>query len=95
MFLNVPNDKLRVVMVAEKAGPVQAGTVGDQGGYTGPKVLADYGFDDAPHLDLLGAQRAGIHAVLIDRRGKLAPEHRAVKDLRDLPRIAAGSDLTL
>lgn len=53
MFLNVPNDKLRVVMVAEKAGPVQAGTVADQDGYTGPKVLADYGFEDAPHLDLI------------------------------------------
>lgn len=53
MFLNVPNDKLRVVMVAEKAGPVQAGTVADQGGYTGPKVLADYGYEDAPHLDLI------------------------------------------
>lgn len=54
MFLNVPNDQLRVVMVAEKAGEaVQAGTVADQGTYTGPKVLADYGYDDAPHLDLI------------------------------------------
>lgn len=37
--------QLKVVMVAEKAGPVAS--------IQGPKVIADYGFDDCPELDLV------------------------------------------
>jgi putative intracellular protease/amidase len=37
--------KVKVVMVAEKAGPVAS--------TQGPKTVADYGFDDCPPLDLL------------------------------------------
>src|SRR5215813_11823344 len=36
---------VNVVMIAQTAGPVTSAQ--------GPKVLADYGFDDAPPLDLL------------------------------------------
>ncbi len=44
IFGNV-GPKLKVVMVAEKAGPVTS--------VQGPKVVADFGFDDCPPLDLL------------------------------------------
>jgi transcriptional regulator GlxA family with amidase domain len=37
--------KLKLVMVAQKAGPVAS--------VQGPKVVADYGFEDCPPLDLL------------------------------------------
>jgi putative intracellular protease/amidase len=37
--------KLKVVMVAQKAGPVTSAQ--------GPKAIADYGFDDCPPLDLV------------------------------------------
>ena len=37
--------KLKVVMVAAAAGPVAS--------VQGPKVVADYGFDDCPALDLV------------------------------------------
>ena len=51
MFASVGRERLVLIMVAERAGPVPAGTVAD--GAVGPRVLADYGFDDAPALDLL------------------------------------------
>src|SRR5262249_32747858 len=44
MFANLTG-KLKVVMVAEKAGPVQSAQ--------GAKVVADFGFDDCPQLDLI------------------------------------------
>lgn len=44
MFGNV-GPQLNVVMVAEKAGPVAS--------TQGTKLIADYGFEDCPHLDLL------------------------------------------
>lgn len=37
--------RLKIVMVAQQAGPVTSAQ--------GPKVLADYGFDDCPPLDLI------------------------------------------
>ncbi len=37
--------RMKVVMVADKAGPVASAQ--------GPKVIADYGFDDCPALDLV------------------------------------------
>lgn len=44
MFGNL-GDKVKIVMVAAKAGPVKSAQ--------GPQVVADYGFDDCPQLDLL------------------------------------------
>ena len=44
MFGNL-GTRLKIVMVAEKAGPVASAQ--------GPQVVADYGFDDCPDLDLL------------------------------------------
>ncbi len=44
IFGNLPG-KLKVVMVAERAGEVRSAQ--------GPKVVADYGFDDCPPLDLV------------------------------------------
>ncbi len=44
IFGNV-NGRLKVIMVAEKAGPVAS--------VQGPKAIADYGFDDCPPLDLV------------------------------------------
>ncbi len=49
MFMCVPGNLLRVVFIAEKAGPVEAGTQSQKG----PKVYADYGYDDAPKLDII------------------------------------------
>ncbi len=44
MFGNLAG-KVKVVMVAEQAGPVASAQ--------GPKVVADFGFDDCPPLDLV------------------------------------------
>ncbi len=44
MFGNLPG-KLKIVMVAQKAGPVAS--------TQGPKVQADYSFEDCPRLDLI------------------------------------------
>ena len=44
MFGNV-GVQLKVVMVAEKAGEVRS--------YQGPKGVADFGFEDCPHLNIL------------------------------------------
>jgi len=51
MFASVGRNLLLIHMIAERAGPVAAGTVAD--GPVGPRVVADFGFDDAPALDLL------------------------------------------
>lgn len=51
MFNSVGRDRLITHIVAQQAGPVAAGSVAD--GPTGPKVIAEFGFDDAPPLDLL------------------------------------------
>ena len=51
MFTAVGRDQLVAHIVAERAGPVRAGIVPD--GPVGPQVIAEYGFDDAPQLDLL------------------------------------------
>ncbi len=49
MFMSVPGNLLKVVFIAEKAGPVEAGTQSQKG----PKVYADFGYDDAPKLDII------------------------------------------
>src|SRR5690606_1697129 len=49
MFMCVPGNLLKVVWIAEKAGPVEAGTQTQKG----PKVFADYSFADAPKLDII------------------------------------------
>ena len=50
MFSMVPAELLSIHMIAEQAGPVPAAM-----GFSisGPKVVADYGFEDAPDLDIL------------------------------------------
>jgi transcriptional regulator GlxA family with amidase domain len=50
MFSLVPREQLSIFMIAEHAGPVPA-ALGME--ITGPKVIADYSFDDAPPLDIL------------------------------------------
>jgi transcriptional regulator GlxA family with amidase domain len=52
MFVNVGPGLLRVVMIAEEAGEVAASAGGAQG-VAGPRAVADYGFADAPPLDIL------------------------------------------
>ncbi len=51
MFTAVGRDRLTTHLIAEHAGPVPAGIVPD--GPVGPRVIAEFGFDDAPQLDLL------------------------------------------
>ena len=51
MFTALGREQLEVAMIAESKGPVSAGTVTD--GPIGLNVIADYGFDDAPPLDLI------------------------------------------
>ena len=54
MFMSVGASRLRVIMIAEKAGEVPSGSVGDKAGeWSGPKVVADYDFATAPRVDLL------------------------------------------
>lgn len=50
MFTALPGDMLEVVMVAEKAGTVKAGSMS---GAPMPTVIADYSFETAPALDLI------------------------------------------
>lgn len=50
MFSMIPADQLTMHTVAEKPGPVPS-AVGMAIG--GPKTVADYGFEDAPHFDIL------------------------------------------
>jgi transcriptional regulator GlxA family with amidase domain len=45
IFGNVGSSRLKVVMVAERGGPVVSAQ--------GPQAIADYGFDDCPPLDLI------------------------------------------
>lgn len=51
MFANVGAERLKIIMVAAQAGEVAAGSVAD--GIVGPRAVADFGFDDAPDLDIL------------------------------------------
>ena len=54
MFLSVGQERMKVVMVAEEAGAVPSGpTTTADGSYGGPKAHADYGFADAPPIDIL------------------------------------------
>ncbi len=53
MFANVGSARLKIVMVAEKAGPVHSGSTADPGTPKGPAAVAEYGFADAPHMDIL------------------------------------------
>lgn len=50
MFSLVPREQLTIFMVAEQAGPVPAAFSLE---ISGPKVIADYSFTDAPPLDIL------------------------------------------
>ena len=50
MFTALPPEDLEVVMIAQQAGPILAGSMS---GAKMPTVNADYSFDDAPALDLL------------------------------------------
>ena len=51
MFNSIGRDRLITHIVAQQAGPVAAGSVAD--GPVGPRVIAEFGFDDAPALDVL------------------------------------------
>jgi transcriptional regulator GlxA family with amidase domain len=54
MFLAVGPERMRVVMIAEQAGTVPSGPSKDASGqWIGPSVVAEYGYDSAPPLDLL------------------------------------------
>jgi transcriptional regulator GlxA family with amidase domain len=50
MFSLVPREHLEIHLVAEQEGPVPA-AMGME--ISGPKVVADYGFSEAPPLDIL------------------------------------------
>lgn len=50
MFSMIPKEQLTIFMLAEQAGPVPA-ALGME--ISGPKVIADYSFMDAPPLDIL------------------------------------------
>lgn len=51
MYSVLGKDEVEILTVAERAGPVGAAVGAD--GPLGPKVLADYGFDDVPTLDIV------------------------------------------
>ena len=46
---------------------------------------------DAPECDLEGARAAGVDALLVDRRGRLDPSYRALRDLRGVVEIASAA----
>lgn len=51
MFSALGTENLRIHTVAERAGAVGAAIVSE--GPIGPRVIADFAFDTAPHLDVL------------------------------------------
>ena len=51
MFTAVGRDRMVTHMIAQRPGPVASAIGAD--GPVGPRVMADFGFDDAPPLDLL------------------------------------------
>lgn len=51
MFSILGSEVVQIHMVAEQQGPVAAAIGAEVG--VGPKVVADYGFDNAPELDLI------------------------------------------
>lgn len=51
MFSVLGSSRLSIHTVAEQSGPIAA-AIGSEGA-TGPKVLADHGFDDAPVFDVI------------------------------------------
>jgi len=54
MFMSTGPQLMRVIMVAENAGPVAAGPPTKEAGiFSGPEVVAEYGFDNAPQFDIL------------------------------------------
>lgn len=53
MFMNVPASELKLIMVAEEAGPVHSTSGSSPGKFQGPAVVAEYGFEDAPHMDII------------------------------------------
>jgi len=54
----------------------------------GPEMAIHVG--DVPELDLDGARAAGIHGVLVNRRGKIDSALKPLDDLTPLPQIASG-----
>lgn len=50
MFTALPPEMLQVVMIAENHGPVRAGSMANS---PMPEFHAEFGFDDAPALDLI------------------------------------------
>ncbi len=53
MLSNVPPSRLRIVTIAEQAGPVASGAGANPGVFDGPRTIAAYDFSTAPELDLL------------------------------------------
>ena len=53
MFMNVPARELKVIMVAQEAGPVHSTSGASPAKFNGPAVVAEYGFEDAPHMDII------------------------------------------
>ena len=51
MYSVLGKDEVEIVVIAREAGPVTAALAGD--GPLAPKVLADFGFADAPPLDIV------------------------------------------
>ena len=66
MFTALPPELLQVVMVAESKGPVRAGSMANS---PMPTCMADYGFDDAPELDLIG-EVANISMLFASKHGE-------------------------
>jgi putative intracellular protease/amidase len=65
-------DRVEIVMIADKAGPVRSGA--------GPQAVADFGFADAPRLDIvmipggLGTRREVNNPVFLDAVKAIAQE---------------------
>lgn len=85
MFSLLGSDRLRLHLVAEKPGPVAA-ALGDEGA-VGPQVLAEYGFSEAPSLDMLlvpggvGSRRELDNPRFLDFLRQRAPQARVVSSV--------------
>lgn len=53
MFCAVGEERLKVIMVAEKAGDIASGPTRGASGFAGPKAVAEFGFDNCPPIDII------------------------------------------
>lgn len=91
MFSVLGEEQLKIITVAEQAGPVPA-AVGVSGP-VGPQVVAQYGFDSAPVLDLLLLPGGGGTRQELDNPAMLEFLQQRAQEAQLVASVCTGSAL--